>query len=96
MVAELSPPMPVENILLNQKQKINMKGSIIRGCSLLPDGRVVFYCYNTDIVRFMDKDGVELFEIGKGKKDIMHMIQLILKITIALLYHQMDLIDVYL
>jgi hypothetical protein len=67
MVAELSPPMPVENILLNQKQKINMKGSIIRGCSLLPDGRVVFYCYNTDIVRFMDKDGVELFEIGKGK-----------------------------
>ena len=67
MIAELSPPIPVENILLNQKQKINMKGSRIRGCSLLPDNIMVFSCYNTDIVRFMDKDGIELFEIGKGK-----------------------------
>jgi hypothetical protein len=28
---------------------------------------MVFSCYNTAIVRFMDKDGVELFVIGKGK-----------------------------
>jgi hypothetical protein len=43
MVAELSPPMSVENIQLNQKQKINTKETNIRGCSLLPDGR--HYCY---------------------------------------------------
>jgi hypothetical protein len=34
--ASTSFSIPVENILLNQKQKINMKESRIRGCSLLP------------------------------------------------------------
>ena len=63
MVAELSPPMSVANIQLNLKQKINTKGRSIRGCSLLPDGRMVFSCYNSDTVRFINKEGVELFQI---------------------------------
>ena len=67
MVDELSPPMSVENIQLNLKQKINIKGTNIRGCSLLPDGRMVFSCYNSDIVRFINTEGVELFQIGKDK-----------------------------
>ena len=66
-VAELSPPMSVENIQLNLKQKINTKGSSISGCSLLPDGRMVFSCYITDTVRFINKEGIELFQIGKDK-----------------------------
>ena len=44
MVAVLSPPMPVENIQLKLKQKIHIKGKCIRGCSLLPDGRMVMSC----------------------------------------------------
>jgi hypothetical protein len=40
MVADLSPPILVEHIQLNLKQKINTKGSRIRGCSLLPDSRM--------------------------------------------------------
>jgi len=67
MVADL-PPMSVDNIQLNMKQKINTKGALMRGCSLLPDGRMVFSCYSKHIVRFIDKDGVELFKIGKQKK----------------------------
>jgi hypothetical protein len=67
MVAELSPPMSVENIQLNLKQKINTKGTDITGCSLLPDGRMVFSCNSSDIVRFINKEGVELFQIGKDK-----------------------------
>jgi hypothetical protein len=67
MVAELSPPMSVENIQLNLKQKINTKGRSIRGCSLLPDGRMVFCCYMTDTVRFINKEGIELFQIVKDK-----------------------------
>jgi hypothetical protein len=66
MVAELSPPMSVENIQLNLKQKINTKERNIRGCSLLPDGRMVFACCKYT-VRFTNKDGVELFQIGKDK-----------------------------
>jgi hypothetical protein len=38
MVAGLSPPRSVEKIQLKLKQKINIKGSMMRGCSLLPDG----------------------------------------------------------
>ena len=36
MIAELSPPMSVENIQLNLKQKINTNDIALRGCSLLP------------------------------------------------------------
>jgi DNA-binding beta-propeller fold protein YncE len=67
MVAELSPPRSLENIQLNLKQKINTKGTDITGCSLLPDGRMVFSCYSSDTVRFINKEGIELFQIGKDK-----------------------------
>jgi len=67
MVAELSSPMSVENIQLNLKQKINTNGRNIRGCSFLPDGRMVCSCYSSNTVRFINKDGVELFQIGKDK-----------------------------
>jgi DNA-binding beta-propeller fold protein YncE len=67
MLAELSPPMSVENIQLNLKQKINIKGTIIRGCSLLPDGKMVFSCYSSDTVRFINTEGIESFQIGKDK-----------------------------
>jgi DNA-binding beta-propeller fold protein YncE len=67
MVAELSPPMSVENIQLNLKQKINIKGRDIRGCSLLPDGRMVFPCGSSNTVRFINKEGIESFQIGKDK-----------------------------
>ena len=67
MVAELSPPRSLENIQLNLKQKINTKGTDITGCSLLPDGSMVFSCYSSSIVRFINKEGIELFQIGKDK-----------------------------
>ena len=66
MVADLSP-MSVDNIHLNLKQKVNTKGEDIRGCSLLPDGRMVFLCQGKNIVTFLNKEGVELFQIGKDK-----------------------------
>jgi DNA-binding beta-propeller fold protein YncE len=67
MVTELSPPMSVQNIQLKLKQEINTKGIAIRGCSFLPDGRMVFSCNSSNTVRFISKDGVELFQIGKDK-----------------------------
>ena len=67
MVAELSPPMSVENIQLNLKQKINIKGSRIRGCSLLPDDIMVLSCYNSNTVSFINTEGVELFQISENK-----------------------------
>jgi hypothetical protein len=43
------------------------KESDIKGCSLLPDGRMVFSYHSSDTVRFTNKEGVELFQIGKDK-----------------------------
>ena len=59
--------MPVKNIKLKLKQKINKKGSWMRGCSFLPEGRMVFSCTSTNTVSFINKEGVELFQIGKDK-----------------------------
>jgi hypothetical protein len=67
MVTDLSPPMSVENIQLNLKQKLNIKGRNIRGCSLLPDGRMVLSCRGTNTISFINKEGVELFQIGQDQ-----------------------------
>jgi hypothetical protein len=67
MVADLSPPMSVENIQLKLKQMIKSEGKHIRGCSLLPGGRMVISCSDTNTVSFINKKGVELFQIGKDK-----------------------------
>jgi hypothetical protein len=67
MVADLTPPMSVENIQLNLKQKINTKGRGITGCSLLPVGRMVISCSSTNTVSFINTGGVELFHISKEK-----------------------------
>jgi hypothetical protein len=61
MVADLSPPISVDNIQLNLKQKINIKGRSIRGCSFLPDSRIVLSCFSTDTISFINKEGVEIF-----------------------------------
>jgi hypothetical protein len=58
MVAELSLPMSVENIQLILKQKIKTNDKALRGCSLLPDGRMVFSSSSYNTVRFISKDGV--------------------------------------
>jgi hypothetical protein len=53
MVADLLPPMSIENIQLNLKQKMNTKGTCITGCSLLPNGRMVLSCNSTSTVSFI-------------------------------------------
>jgi hypothetical protein len=58
MVADLLPPMSIENIQLNLKQKMNTKGTCITGCSLLPNGRMVLSCNSTSTVSFINKEGV--------------------------------------
>jgi DNA-binding beta-propeller fold protein YncE len=68
VVVDLPSPMSLENIHLTLKQKLNVKGSFITGCSLLPDCSMVFSCSNTKIVSFINNEGVELFQIGKDKR----------------------------
>jgi hypothetical protein len=66
-VADLLPPMSVENIQLNLKQKMNTKGTWITGCSLLSNGRMVLSCSSTRTVSFINTEGVELVQIYTDK-----------------------------
>ena len=66
MVADL-PPMSVDNIYLKLKQKVNTKGEQMTGCSLLPDGKMLLSCNKKNILTFLNKEGVELFQMGKDK-----------------------------
>ena len=86
MVADLSPPMPVENLQLKLKHKINIKGNlIIRGCSFLPYGIILLSCYNDSA--FSAKKEKKYSRSVKIKQAPLLLMQLILKIAIALLYH---------
>jgi WD40 repeat protein len=67
MVADLSPPMSVDNIQLNLKHRITIKMRIIRGCSFLPDGRMVLSGWDSNTTSFITREGVESFQIGEDK-----------------------------
>jgi hypothetical protein len=67
MVADISPPVSVDNIQLKLKQKINIKGIMFRGCSLLPEGRMVLSCFYSDAINFINKEGVISSLISKVK-----------------------------
>jgi hypothetical protein len=61
------PPMSLDDIQLNLKQTIEIAGTVITGCSLLTDGRMVLTSYIQNIVRFIKKDGTQSFQIGVDK-----------------------------
>jgi hypothetical protein len=73
MVADISPPMSVDNIHLNLNQQISIKGICITGCSLFPDNRIAFSCCNTKTVRFINKEGAEFVQIKQETYDTVYI-----------------------
>ena len=67
MVADLSALVTVDNIQLKLKQKINIKGKHMRGCSLPPEGKMVLSCWYDGTIRFINKEGVISSQIGEDK-----------------------------
>jgi hypothetical protein len=63
----LVPQLIKGTIIASLKQKINIKGRGIRGCSFLPEGRMALSCFYASTVSFINKKGVELFQIGRDK-----------------------------
>jgi DNA-binding beta-propeller fold protein YncE len=59
--------MSVGNIQLNLKQKMDIKGTYITGCSLPPNDRMALSCCNTNTVSVINTDGIELFQIRRDK-----------------------------
>ncbi|XP_071137277.1 uncharacterized protein [Mytilus edulis] len=55
----------IDNLNLTFKKRLNTDLSNVQGCSLLPDGRIVFSCYKQDKIRVLKSDGSKDFEISK-------------------------------
>ncbi|CAC5357681.1 unnamed protein product [Mytilus coruscus] len=55
----------IDNLTLTLQKRIDTELSNIRGCSMLPDGRMEFSCYAKDIIRVLKSDGSTDFEIKK-------------------------------
>lgn len=54
----------IDNLTLTLQKSINTSLSMVRGCSLLPDGRIVFCGYHLGIIRVMKPDGSKDYEIN--------------------------------
>ncbi|XP_071137278.1 uncharacterized protein [Mytilus edulis] len=65
--AQISVPYPtksIDNLTVTLHKRINTRLSMVRGCSLLPDGRMVFSCYAQNKLRVVRSDGFKDFEIN--------------------------------
>lgn len=59
------PTRNIDNLSLTLQKSINTDLSNVRGCSMLPDGKMVFSCYDQYKIRVTKADGSKDFEIRK-------------------------------
>ncbi|XP_063400041.1 uncharacterized protein LOC134684668 [Mytilus trossulus] len=60
-------PKSIENLTLMLEMIVNVDARKIRGCTIIPDGRMMFTCNNQQKVIGINKDGTKDFEIKPGK-----------------------------
>ncbi|CAG2215931.1 unnamed protein product [Mytilus edulis] len=65
MVALSLPIRKIENLTLTFQKRIETELTSVCGCSMLPDGRMVFSCYAQDKILVLKTDGSKDFEINK-------------------------------
>ncbi|XP_052089864.1 uncharacterized protein LOC127726526 [Mytilus californianus] len=58
------PTRNIDNLTLTLQKRINTGLSEVAGCSMLPDGRMVFSCIRQNKVRVLKSDGSKDFEIN--------------------------------
>ncbi|XP_063404313.1 uncharacterized protein LOC134687786 [Mytilus trossulus] len=59
------PTRNIENLILSLDKRINTKLSNVRGCSILPDGMMVFSCYLQQKIRTLKSNGSKDFVIKR-------------------------------
>ncbi|CAC5379973.1 unnamed protein product [Mytilus coruscus] len=59
------PTRTIDNLTLTLQKRINTGLSEVRGCSMLPDGRMVFSCYHQNKVKVLNSDRSTYFEMNK-------------------------------
>ncbi|CAC5403797.1 unnamed protein product [Mytilus coruscus] len=56
-------PKSIDNLTLKLRQTVNTNATNVRGCTILPDGRMMFTCYLQHKVIAINRDGTKDFEI---------------------------------
>ncbi|XP_052065988.1 centromere protein F-like isoform X1 [Mytilus californianus] len=96
--AQLMIPVPAKSIdalTLTLVQSINTYSEIVRGCTMLPDGRMVFTCYFPGYVTVVNQDGSKDFEIKSGNAcDVIHLGDYIIAVSSSYYSHGIHLVDI--
>ncbi|CAG2251391.1 unnamed protein product [Mytilus edulis] len=59
------PTRNIDNLTVTLQKRINTQSSNVRGCSLLPDGKMVFSCYEQKKLTIFKSDGSKEFLINE-------------------------------
>ncbi|XP_052059493.1 uncharacterized protein LOC127700067 [Mytilus californianus] len=59
-------PKSIDNLTLALRKIVNTNADDVRGCTILPNGRMMFTCYIQHKVIAINRDGTKDFEIKKG------------------------------
>ncbi|XP_052065992.1 uncharacterized protein LOC127705684 isoform X2 [Mytilus californianus] len=66
MIPILPKANSIDNLRLTLVQSVNTYSEDIRGCTILPEGRMVFSCYYPGYVTVVNQDGSKDFRIDSG------------------------------
>ncbi|CAC5368069.1 unnamed protein product [Mytilus coruscus] len=75
-------PNSIDNLTLTLRKAVDTNATNVKGCTILPDGRMMFTCYDQHKVIAINRDGTNDFEIKPGKSfDIVYVGNNILAVT---------------
>ncbi|CAG2254824.1 unnamed protein product [Mytilus edulis] len=84
----------IDDLTLTLVQSINTYSQEVRGCTMLPDGRMVFTCYHPGYVTIVNQDGSKDFEIKSGNAfDVVYLDNDIIAVTCGVYSKTINLID---
>ncbi|XP_063396944.1 uncharacterized protein LOC134681305 [Mytilus trossulus] len=66
IMVPMTPVATIDDLKLTLKQTVKTDGKYITGCSLLPDGRMIFSCYSSHNIYVMKTDGSLDFTLQTG------------------------------
>ncbi|CAG2253549.1 unnamed protein product [Mytilus edulis] len=89
------PAKSIDDLTLMLVQSINTYSNNVKGCTMLPDGRMVFTCYHLGYVIVVNQDGSKAFEIKTGTAfDVVYVVDNDIAVTSGYYSQCFSLIDI--
>ncbi|CAG2253546.1 unnamed protein product [Mytilus edulis] len=89
------PAKSIDNLALTLVQSINTYSRDVRGCTILPDGRMVFTCYSQGCVTVVNQNGTKDFTIKQGNAfDVLYLADNVITVTFGYYSSDIHLVDI--